>query len=381
MADSSKPGAGDFTPDAVRSDADRRVIADYHARTQHHLHRYAEALGYLDWATQPDPFRRYQDAPRIRLPLQAADGAIRFADLGAFAAPRAAVDMATIARLFQDSLALSAWKQYRGHRWALRVNPSSGNLHPTESYLLTGPVPGLTDAPALFHYAPDEHALERRRDLPAGLWRRVAATLPSGALLIGLTSITWREAWKYGERAYRYCMQDLGHALGALGYAAAALGWRTTLLPVPDHALTALLAVDATGPEAEHPDCLLAVHPPADPGASWAHTFALDDDVIAAMAALPTHGTANRLSQDHHDWPAIAAAITATRHHGAPPAAFRDRAAAGALRLPAPVPDTCARTLFHRRRSAVAMDGKTGTTAATLFATLQRAVDPLAPPL
>ena len=43
-----------------------------------------------------------------------------------------------VSRLFEDSLALSAWKEHRGHRWSLRVNPSSGNLHPTEGYLLCG---------------------------------------------------------------------------------------------------------------------------------------------------------------------------------------------------------------------------------------------------
>jgi len=30
---------------------------------------------------------------------------------------------------------------------------------------------------------------------------------------LALTSIPWREAWKYGERAFRYCQHDLGHAL------------------------------------------------------------------------------------------------------------------------------------------------------------------------
>ena len=37
-------------------------------------------------------------------------------------------------------MGLSAWKAYGGNRWALRCNPSSGNLHPTEGYLLLGPV-------------------------------------------------------------------------------------------------------------------------------------------------------------------------------------------------------------------------------------------------
>ena len=53
-----------------------------------------------------------------------------------------------------SSLGLSAWKRYRSSRWALRVNPSSGNLHPTESYL-------IRDG-RVFHYAPLEHALEER---------------------------------------------------------------------------------------------------------------------------------------------------------------------------------------------------------------------------
>jgi SagB-type dehydrogenase family enzyme len=39
-----------------------------------------------------------------------------------------------------------------------------------------------------------------------------------------LTSIVWREAWKYGERAYRYCLHDIGHAWQALALSARAMG-------------------------------------------------------------------------------------------------------------------------------------------------------------
>ena len=35
-------------------------IFRYHETTKHHLYRSARSLGYLDWATQPDPFRRYR---------------------------------------------------------------------------------------------------------------------------------------------------------------------------------------------------------------------------------------------------------------------------------------------------------------------------------
>ena len=43
-------------------------------------------------------------------------------------------------------------------------------------------------------------------------------------LIVGLTSIFWREAWKYRDRAYRYCCHDLGHAMMSVLLAARALG-------------------------------------------------------------------------------------------------------------------------------------------------------------
>jgi SagB-type dehydrogenase family enzyme len=361
-----------------------RAIRDYHAATQHHEHRFADALGYLDWATQPDPFRSYAGAERLELPLQAPTGAPRWRELFA-GVPPAPIDRASIGRLFQDSMALSAWKEYGASRWALRVNPSSGNLHPTEGYLLCGPVAGLAAEPALYHYAPAVHALERRAAVPSPLWQRLVAALPADALLIGLSSIPWREAWKYGERAYRYCMHDVGHALGALAFAAAALGWRTALLPVPDDRLAVLLGIDgSTGPEAEHADALLVVHRDADPLAGGARAFArdvLDDALLAGFAALPRHGTPNRLSPDHHHWPLLDEAIAASRLLAPPPPAFWDRPAPLPPALvPPDAPDADARALFHQRRSAVAMDGRSAISLSAFAAALQRAASASSPP-
>jgi SagB-type dehydrogenase family enzyme len=44
------------------------------------------------------------------------------------------------------------------------------------------------------------------------------------SIVFVLTSIVWREAWKYGERAYRYCLHDIGHAWQALALSAQAIG-------------------------------------------------------------------------------------------------------------------------------------------------------------
>jgi nitroreductase len=90
--------------------------------------------------------------------------------------------------------------------------------------------------------------------------------------LAALTSIHWREAWKYGERAYRYCQHDAGHALAALTLSAAVQGWSAHLLQAwGDADIARLLGLDRVADfadaEHEHPDLLLAVIPsPCDAG-------------------------------------------------------------------------------------------------------------------
>ena len=56
----------------VSTDPVDRVIG-YHVRTKHHFNRYARALGYLDWANQPNPFRRFEGSPLVQLPLLKQD--------------------------------------------------------------------------------------------------------------------------------------------------------------------------------------------------------------------------------------------------------------------------------------------------------------------
>ena len=89
----------------------------YHRRTKHHLHQYARSLGFLDWATQPDPFRTYAGAPRIELDLLADRVTSSYGDLFQIGAitPQV-IGVETIGILFELSLGLSAWKEYEGSR-------------------------------------------------------------------------------------------------------------------------------------------------------------------------------------------------------------------------------------------------------------------------
>jgi len=104
------------------------------------------------------------------------------------------------------------------------VDPSRGNLHPTEAYLICGPIAASTHGllPAgLYHYAPKSHALE---------------------LLARIKEESWQdqELPKINTASCSY-LYLLGHALVAVGVAARCLGWQALM-------------------EEEHADLLLAIH-------------------------------------------------------------------------------------------------------------------------
>jgi len=349
----------------------------YHQCTKHYPGRYARALGHLDWATQPDPFRRFAGAPLLPLDLvpPAAEPRYERAFFLGSISPEP-LGRRWVSQLLHDSLALSAWKQagqQEHDRWSLRVNPSSGNLHPTEGYLIAGPVEGLHDRPAVYHYAPHEHALERRADLSDGAWAALAMQLPPGSVLVGLTSIHWREAWKYGERAFRYCHHDLGHAIGAVAVAAAGLGWEARLLEgVTDADLALLLGVDGqSGPEAEDADCLLALSPQdlAFP-VEQQQGFTLGG-LVQARWPTAWQGVANRLSPDHgQHWPVIDEVAAATRKTSPALAAAWETPTANLSAkksLWSGDSPLALRAIVQQRRSAVALDGRSGLHRAAFF--------------
>lgn len=358
------------TPTNLGEDTSVTTVFAYHERTKHFPGRYARSPAHMDWATQPDPFRRFEGATLVHLDFVPAEDHPGYA--AAFVPgiiPSAPLGRPSVSQLFQDSLALSAWKKSGDARWPLRVNPSSGNLHPTEGYLVAGPIPGLSPRPAVYHYAPHEHALERRADLSDQAWAALAEQLPPGSVLIGLTSIHWRESWKYGERAFRYCQHDVGHAIGALAVAAAGLGWEARLLEgATDAELARLLGVDSqSGMEAEHPDGLLALYPHSNFSVDQQRAFALGDAVQAPLGPTEWYGTPNALSSHHRHWPVIDEVAAATRKTAAPCADFWETSRASNAALTAGDSKLALRPIIHQRRSAVDFDGRTSLPRETFF--------------
>jgi SagB-type dehydrogenase family enzyme len=346
------------------------TVYRYHDGTKHHFHAFARSLGYLDWASQPSPFRGFADTPIFPLypaPGAAQDGYAPRPTMFDQACDRqlapAPLTAPAIGDMLRHALGLSAWKRFGSSQWSLRVNPSSGNLHPTEAYVICGALPGLVDQPSVYHYAADRHALELRGVFDDSVWREACGGRDDG-LLVALTSIHWREAWKYGERAFRYCQHDIGHALAAVSFAASLIGWRAVLLPGwSQRAIAAVTGIDRgedfTEAEREEPACIMAIA--AAESADWPqHTVGKQvDGVVRGRWS----GRASQLSEDHVEWSFIDEVARATEDPGRsnmPTVAVTD----GNRRLRHPR-EIDARALLLQRRSATAFDGRSAIGRAT----------------
>ncbi|KAG7954746.1 hypothetical protein I3843_11G035900 [Carya illinoinensis] len=142
------------------------------------------------------------------------------------------------------------------------------------AYIISPPIDSLSSSPFVAHYAPKEHSLELKAKIPSGFFPKF---FPENSFLIGLSSIFWREAWKYGEQAFRYCNHDIGHVIAAVTMAATGLNWDVKLLDgLGYQELKKVMRLECfpefkypSRPvrgkfreiEFKHPDCLLLVFP------------------------------------------------------------------------------------------------------------------------
>jgi SagB-type dehydrogenase family enzyme len=204
----------------------------------------------MDPWNQPAPFKRYPTATRQPLPTDLPfEGPPATEVLAGQAHPDPArVDRELVARQLFFSGGVTRVLGHGPRRLYFRTAASAGNLHPLETYLVCGDLPGL-DA-GLYHFAPDVFGLERLR---GGDYREflagaaVDSQLSTAPAALVVTGIPWRTAWKYGERGWRHIYWDLGTMMANLLAVAEAHGVRVRLLfGFRDAALCRLLGIDGT---------------------------------------------------------------------------------------------------------------------------------------
>jgi len=317
-------------------DSPLAIVQAYHQRTKHRTDGYALGPASLDWDAQPSPYRFFSASPAISLPFSTPH--CSYADLFSGKIKPVPLSLTSLAQLFEYALSLAAIKIFGPDSWTVRCNPSSGNLHPTEAYLICADCDGLEAG--IYHYRSDQHQLEQRAKL---------GILPAGSVYLALSSVHWREAWKYGERAYRYCQLDVGHAIATLRYSAALLGWQLHLeTQFSDVFLSQLCGLnrheDFSGVEPENADLLIRI----DQGQS---SSPLDEKTLPnTLATAPWQGKANLLDpMPLYHWQIIdqvnkACCKQTTQASKAQPT----------VNIKAPTIATPAATLIKQRRSALA---------------------------
>lgn len=245
----------------------RSSTLDYHAATALTDARVRATPTQTDWSTQPAPDKRFPRAVRqalteqIDCDLPPTLNVVRQPANGATTnhVPAVAWNLEAVSRLCYYAYGPTVLQEVPGTTLTLRAVPSAGARYPCELYLALRGASGLRSG--VYHYAAAEHALETLHDAD-GLPTVLAATgdLPgvvAADAVVLVSSIWWRSAWKYGDRAYRYCLQDAGHVAGNVALVATALGYHATVIHhFVDDALSQLLGLD---PAAEAVQVLVAI--------------------------------------------------------------------------------------------------------------------------
>ena len=280
-----------------------QMVYNYHNETKHSNQKYAKSLGYMDWATQPNPYRNYIDSKQTILPLALNHDTLPyhmiFDENEKDIAP---ICLQSISQLFQFSFGLAAIKVAGEQSWALRCNASSGNLQPTEAYIISQDIKGIDNG--IHHYNVQNHNLELLANTNTQL------PLAKDSFLIALSSIVWREAWKYGERSFRYTQLDCGHAQRALEVSAYMLGWKIQKVEASEDELNSLIGFDQKQRycenEREDADVLFMV-------SKISQSEQINISLLRNCFATTYNSKANQLSNSWHDWDILNKISNATK--------------------------------------------------------------------
>ncbi len=118
--------------------------------------------------------------------------------------------MRTLAELLFFSAGLTRKMKTSAGVYYMRAAPATGALYPIEVYVICKGIQGLDQG--VYHFNPLNFALVKLRDDDYSSELAVAAGWERSVqpLTIALTSLAWRNAWKYEARSYRHWFWDSG---------------------------------------------------------------------------------------------------------------------------------------------------------------------------
>ncbi len=197
---------------------DVSTALEYHNATKHSYWSVRSGHG-LDWPNQPLPFKIYKDVDSVRLPTDGSPITANVTEtVGAepLAHDTASMpDLGTLARVLYLSGGITKRKPYPGGELYFRAAACTGALYHIDLYMVCGDLPGL--GAGVYHFGPNDFGLVRLRE---GDYRGVLArasgheaSVVEAPVTLVLADTHWRNAWKYGARAYRHTFWDAGTLL------------------------------------------------------------------------------------------------------------------------------------------------------------------------
>ncbi|SMO36892.1 SagB-type dehydrogenase domain-containing protein [Balnearium lithotrophicum] len=234
---------------------------EYHIKTSH-TYESVRRPHFLDWSNYPSPFKFYEGVRRFRLlpfiavTQETIDTLYRICLQGAVES----LSLQEISNLAFSMNGITKVENFHGETFGFRTTPSAGALYPFELYLF---IRDLTEIPdGIYHYQPYDHTLEllSEGNYFESLQTALCTTVETNCVAV-ITAIYERSAWKYRDRAFRYCLLDIGHMVSNGVVYLKSVGLETTALSLfNDDSVNELLGVDG---EREFSLCALIPEKPA----------------------------------------------------------------------------------------------------------------------
>ncbi|KAB8314914.1 SagB/ThcOx family dehydrogenase [Tolypothrix campylonemoides VB511288] len=253
------------------------IAQHYHERTKYDPQTIASKNKGLDWSKQPVPFKEYKIGSAYDLKPYIQEKP------EAFVGNPDAQWWQRLSRLLFCSYGLTAKMPSMGSAVYLRSAPSAGGLYPAEMYIVSRGTSLLP--PGLYNYQCRSHSLMHFWE--SDVWQKLQEAcfwhpaLESSELAIIITSVFYRSAWRYEDRAYRRIFLDTGHLLGNIELAGTVTNYRPHLIGgFVDEAVNELLYID---PQHEG---VIAVVPLAD-------LLDIEQNLPTGRTALPSSTETN----------------------------------------------------------------------------------------
>ena len=187
--------------------------SNYHEATNHSEIRLQTSAHYLDWANKPSQFKIYKDLESVALPRNFPRPEAEPLGVILGRSPQKKEHdflLGGLAELLYFSAGLNRKYRFGSEVHYMRVASATGALYPIELYVIAGDVVGLEAG--VYHFDPLAFQLSRIRkgDFRAELAAVSNESLGAAPAIVALTSLGWKNAWKYEARSYRHWFWDGG---------------------------------------------------------------------------------------------------------------------------------------------------------------------------